>query len=560
MFRTKGLKIAVFDAETDPFLANRVPKPFTCGFYDGSLYLAKWGKNCIAELLHEISDLGDDYLIYVHNGGKFDFWFFMDWIDDQAPITIINGRLVEFRMKGTEHVFRDSLAIIPVPLSAYQKSIVDYNIFEREKRNIPANRLRIETYLKSDCINLWELVSKFSGRFEDKRGNLPISIGQASIRELQARHDFEILSEASDKAMRPFYMGGRVQCFAAGILKGPFKVYDVNGMYSKVMKDCQHPLQDAWEILDRPPKGKGVWFAEFEGTNRQALPMALEGGLSFSVETGTFLACSHELRPAMENGMVTVDKWIQVLKPMKSGTFGKFVDHWQNEKVSAEQAGDKAGKLFAKLVLNSAYGKTGQQPESFKDYKILRDIMHDDGLKAEGYEPDVRISDHPFIEIWSRKAETHGRGYYNVSIAASVTSAARALLLESLSRSVAPIYCDTDSIICRGFRGDIHPSKLGSWKLEAVADYAAIAGKKLYCLYNQDGRKITPVKWASKGGDLDPLDIIRIAKGETVKFVNQVPTYSLSRGIDFITRNFRKTVENPKAFDHTLKIAKRQKR
>ncbi len=549
MKTTRGLKIAVLDTETDPFKRDRIPEPFTAGFYDGQIYLSEWGPGCVDRLLKAIADLDDDYLIYCHNGGKFDFWSMLDWINEKSGMSIINGRLVEFTMTGTRNLFRDSLAIIPVSLAAYQKEKIDYRIFEKDKRDLPKNRPIIAAYLKSDCVNLYELVTKFAARFANEKDNIPISIGQASIRELRELHDFQIMTEASDAEIRPWYLGGRVQCFASGILPGPWKVYDVNGMYSKVMAEYDHPLSDLWENLDRPPRSKkSVWFAQFEGTNRQAIPVDTPDGITFEQQDGVFRAVSHELVPAIAAGLVRVDKWLSILKPTETGNFTKFVNKWQGAKVRAEQSGDKAGRLFAKLIMNSAYGKTGQNPGDFRDYKLCRNIFQDEKLRELGYAPEARLSDEPFLEMWSRKSATHSHGFYNVGIAASVTSAARAVLLDGLQKAVRPIYCDTDSIICKSFKGEIDATKLGAWKHEATAQFAAIAGKKLYCLYNQEGRKIVPVKWASKGGDLDPLDIIRIAKGATVAFCSEVPTYSLSQGIQFISRNFRKTVDKPKRF------------
>ena len=35
-------RIAVIDFETDPFLADRFPRPFAWGFYDGERYVEYW--------------------------------------------------------------------------------------------------------------------------------------------------------------------------------------------------------------------------------------------------------------------------------------------------------------------------------------------------------------------------------------------------------------------------------------------------------------------------------------------------------------------------------------
>jgi len=566
MKRTKGKKIAVFDTETDPFRRGRIPKPFCAAFYDGSVYIEFWGPDCLKRMWEEVRKLPDHYVIYAHNGGKFDFWHMLEEIDELRNLTIIHGRLCEFMLIDSEHLIRDSLKIIPIALSEYQKEVIDYSIFEKGERLKPANKTRISNYLKSDCINLLDIVTKFAERFGTDDGEIPISIGQAAIRELEAVCPFERMTEASDEEIRQWYLGGRNQCFEAGILKGPWKVYDVNSMYSYAMANYEHPLSDMWESLDRPPRSKSsVWFAEVEGSNRQALPVYRDGGIDFTCEHsrdapgGVFYATSHELVPAIRAGLVTVENYRYIIKPTKAGNFRKYVDLHYSAKADAKRAGNRATELFEKFLLTTPYGKTGQNPREFKDYKILRNQFNDAKLRAKGFQPEQRILDEPFLEIWSRPTTSHGRGYYNVGIAASVTGAARAVLLEGLQWAVRPIYCDTDSVFCRDFTGPVDRYALGAWDHEATADYAAIAGKKLYCLFDKvrhpdrkypegkvDG--IWPVKWASKGGDLSPGQIIEVAKGGEVEFVNEVPTYSLSRGVSFVTRNFRKTVDSPRKF------------
>ena len=86
-------KIAVIDAETDPFRKGRVPKPFVWGFYDGETYLDFWTDD-----VHEIIKFlqNEEYIVYAHNGGKFDYHFMLDYINLYEDISIINGRLAKF--------------------------------------------------------------------------------------------------------------------------------------------------------------------------------------------------------------------------------------------------------------------------------------------------------------------------------------------------------------------------------------------------------------------------------------------------------------------------------
>jgi hypothetical protein len=81
----------------------------------------------------------------------------------------------------------------------------------------------------------------------------------------------------------------------------------------------------------------------------------------------------------------------------------------------------------------------------------------------------------------------------------------------------------------------LHDSDLGKWKLEANGDSIAIAGKKLYALRN--GREY--VKHASKGARMEPADIFKICKGETIHWHNDAPSFSLSNGTRFVDRKIQ---------------------
>ena len=107
--------------------------------------------------------------------------------------------------------------------------------------------------------------------------------------------------------------------------------------------------------------------------------------------------------------------------------------------------------------------------------------------------------------------------------------------------AVEPIYCDTDSIICKSLNVEIDGNKLGAWKFEGEYDFAAIGGKKLYALYN-DGDKETK-KLASKGGNLKLNDIKAICRGETFLHQNIAPTMSINTSPRFIERNFKATID-----------------
>lgn len=556
-------RTAVFDCETDPFSKQRAetatfPKPFTCAFHDGERFIEAWGPDCVERVMGEIAGLDDHYLIYVHNGGRFDFHFLFDYVEE--PVFIIGSRLIEFSQgvhrRKAHHIWRDSLAIIPVALAEFHKTKIDYGLMEASRRDLPRNRRLIAEYLRDDCRDLFALVSAFRARFEDDKGGVPITVGQTAMREFLKFHTFERATERTDEHMRGWYFGGRTQCFAAGLLTGPFVYFDVNSSYPYAMRNFSHPVTDDWEQVDRPPlRRKGVWFAKVTARNRQALPVRLDGKTEFDCAEGMFWACSHELVPAIEFGQVEILAWHEIWVPAECKSFAAYVVYWYTEKTRCKLAGDRAGELFAKFMLNSCYGKMGQDPRQYKEYALCRDPFGDLALNDSGYEPDTMLRQEPWLELYSKPAPVFGHSFYNVGIAASITSAARSTMLRGLRDAVDPIYCDTDSVVCRAFTGNISDTALGAWKHETwvppgtdkkipvVAEYAAIAGRKTYCLYNKAGRKVIPIKWASKGGELTPEEIIDVARGGELEKVNEAPTFSFKSDPRYIKRTFRMTVD-----------------
>ena len=145
--------------------------------------------------------------------------------------------------------------------------------------------------------------------------------------------------------------------------------------------------------------------------------------------------------------------------------------------------------------------------------------------------------------------------------AASITGAARSVLLHGLSNAVRPIYCDTDSIICESLSEDLDGSRLGAWKLEAHGSKVAIAGKKLYAVFSDEPQfkdpeplwpakveGLYPIKNASKGANLTPAEILAVCRGREVTYANPVPNFKLDGSAPFISRTITRTDRNVKKF------------
>lgn len=539
--------VAVGDFETDPFKFGRVPLPFVCGLmYEipgiERQYHKFWGDDCVSQLLCFLASIKTPMVIYFHNGGKFDFFFLLRYLEN--PIKIIHGRIVKARI-GI-HEFRDSWAIIPMPLAGYKKEKIDYDLMERENRE--ANHEVICNYLYSDCLYLHDLVVAFNNRFGPR-----LTIAGTAGRELRKFHPQYNQKEPHDRKYRPFYFGGRVECFDSGVIKGDWKVYDVNSMYPFVMRNCVHPIGSGYVTPNTLALDSQGWFKGFPGHmyfivvtghNRGALPVRVKdnnGGLSFTEAYGTFHTTSHELRLAISLGLFDVVKIEGAYIPFQTQSFGEFVDTFVEEKVAAKKSKDKIAETFAKLILNSAYGRFGINPFDFYDYYIQVEGAERPNSDFEPYEQN---SDYT---IWRRKVnepddddeDKPATGFEDVAIAASITSAARAVLMLAIVQSERPVYCDTDSIICErlGSGCVLSETQLGGWKYEGKGNEIAIAGKKLYALFDE-GQE---VKSASKGVKLSAAEIRSVADGATVLWENDAPNFSLLGGARFISRRAQST-------------------
>lgn len=518
--------VATLDFETDPFLYGREPKPFAAGFYSAETgYTEFWGDDCVARVVEFIRSLKTPHLIFAHNGGKFDFHLMLDFLEN--PIRIISSRIAAVNL-GI-HELRDSYCILPIPLRLYSKDDIDYKKLERDVREV--HKEEISRYLKKDCTSLFDLVSKFIERF-----GVQLTIGGAAIKTLRAMHPFDSQRAGHDARFRPFYFGGRVEAFKTGVHEGQWKVFDVNSMYPFVMSEMKHPTGRHYScgsgrVIDKRGRIAGFvdaefYFAKIRCEQSGAFPVRVKNApLNFDVPRGEFWVTKHELQAAFDTGRVKRAECVEVYAPHETISFTEYVSRFMEEKIESKKRGDKAGEIFAKLLLNSAYGKFGQTPENYWDYSIGDCPGEDWELYSAGV--DVQ-------EIWRRRSPSEA--YYDVATAASITGAARSVLMRALSCAINPIYCDTDSIICEGLNADLHDSRLGAWKLEATGDTIAVAGKKMYSL--RAGREC--VKSASKGAVLTGDDIFELCGGATKNWKNSAPAFSLGKNrVKFVERNIR---------------------
>lgn len=529
---------AVADCETDPFKIGRVPQPFAWGYYDGIDYRHFSDTQSFVDFVS-----AQGVIVYAHNGGKFDWHFVLSHLSPYDDIMIINGRIARCNLGMSE--LRDSYNILPVPLKAYKKDEIDYAIMEPDQRNKPHNKRKILEYLKSDCVYLYELISGFIKLYG-------IQITQASAAMNQWKKISQQKLPQTNKEfydlLAPYYYGGRVECFESGIIDTKFSVYDINSAYPYAMLH-KHPYSGGYTHVQSYLEGAD--FYKVSCISHGAFPYRGEGnpnefaGLRFpnDDQRRVFTVTGWEYRTALRTGTIRNQKVLESFVFDSHVDFTQYIHHFYEMRKVAKAKGNDAESLFAKLLMNSLYGKFAANPDNYKNYMVVpMDVIA--GLGETGWTFGGELGPWGLAEAPLNEDQ---KRYYNVATGASITGFVRAMLLESIATSSGVLYCDTDSIAVRD-KGSIIRlgDELGEWKHEGDFDRAGIAGKKLYIFrgVSRNGRR--DYKSASKGARLTHSQLWEVAAGGEVIFKNDVPTFSVNKAPVFTDRRIKYTAKTAK--------------
>lgn len=523
----------VIDCETDPFKIGRVPQPFIWGAYGGADH-EYYTFEKVCDLVDFFKD--QKVVVYAHNGGKFDYHYLREYINKGESISIISGRLSKFRIGVCE--FRDSMNILPVPLAAFKKDLIDYSIMEEDKRNDPIHRREILHYLQNDCRYLHELISEHR-----KENGIVLTQASASMRKWlkTSKISRPVQTALQFERLKPFYYGGRVQCFKSGAEYCAFKLADINSAYPRAMLEA-HPFSTTPMILDHLPRDGDLHkcMVRLTGIARGCFPFRNEKdhGLYFPDDEKTvreYSITGYELITALKLDAIKIFNVKDVYYFPESVNFKDFILNNWDRRAQAKRDGNDALSLIVKLLMNSLYGKFASDYAKYHDYILT---WGDDMLRylREGYEPDSEWPDN--VWLMRRSISEEKQKFYNIATAASITGYVRAMMFEALQKVDTPLYCDTDSIAAVDLGTLALGNDLGEWKHEGDFDHYAIAGKKTYAFHKvgmpfadtlDESGNYQNYKLACKGVDLSPAEILKISAGESVKYLAQVPTYSVKR-------------------------------
>ncbi len=553
--KIKGREIWVADSETDPFDYDVIPVPFIWGAFDGTNY-------------HEFTDTHKfvDFMaarkaiVYAHNGGKFDWHFLSDRFEPDSPLLVIAGRLSRFTIGQCE--FRDSINLYAKPLEAFQKEKFDYQKMHKSVRHRYMDE--IKTYLESDCVNLFNLVTGFINAY-----GFHITAASAAMKYWSYRIEGKNQKvPRSDgffyEQFSPYFFGGRVQCFEQGDITIDAQSADINSAYPTAMME-KHPYGLLYMLEENAPrkhmKNWGPMFFDIDCISHGAFGYRGTNGTIYYPDDDkrrTYHVTGWELIAAIETDTVTALKILSHREFGELKSFKSYINHFWNERAlikqkirEAEKSGDtetannlKHDSDFAKLMMNSLYGKFAANPLRYKEHVLMnRDEFYNNYINQ--LDPEETWQDFREWVILQKPQDNSKKKFFNLATAASITGFVRAKLWRSICDCERPFYCDTDSITAVTFGSQtVIGSDLGEWEIEHFYDRVIMGGKKLYGFHFRGEKMTDPSAWklASKGARITYENIIKIGAGRSVVYKSMAPTFSVAKAKPtFLRREIRAT-------------------
>ena len=530
MARKKSVPVIALDIETEKAQYGYRPEPICVCLVSDDLHISEqfWGADCITQSHAYLAGIKKKCLIIAHNGGKFDFGFYEH---DIGKLRVIGSRLLSSHIGGHETL--DTFLLMPTALKNLgSKGETDLDTHRLDCTD--AEREKILEYCTQDCRVLLAAYKRFCKVFTgDENTRCKDTAAGNAFAELKktlpdAHPTLWRTTGVFDATFRPYYHGGIVNTFGKPRdITGAFTMVDANSMYPGAMRNFQHPANNRsikveTPVLTRDGKLKGftrgMFFIRFKGWAKLLPHVALKGGLEYDV-TGEYFVTSHELQAAIRTRTVRVDEIIEAYVFYETMNFAEFVDKYYELRQEKKRE-DNPEEYVYKIVLNSAYGKFGQDPRNYSQIASTDDGQPPEQAenctewKRTGYCAETNT----YFWECEKILDEDERNFVNVAVAASITGAARATLIDDIGAVVSDggtvHYCDTDSIVFAGRPTMDLGDQLGQWKVECHLKRLVIAAPKLYALEFAQPMKGKGWKVASKGVRATSQDVIDLVAGE----------------------------------------------
>lgn len=479
----RKIKYCVMDIETEFWTQ------FRCvGFFDGKNY--SYYQSMLEFFQKFLTKEYDGWYCFGHYAAGFDFNFVLKALDQLKEFSyrIIpnNGIGMLIIRKGKDHwVLCDSFKLLPKSL---EELTVSFQVEHIKKDDIDPSKIHLYSdkvvgeYNKFDCIGLYEVLQKFEQWFCELNVPLKATLASQAMTTYRKtmKFDIPVLKPEIEKFIRKSYYGGRVEVFKMRAKEKIF-MYDVRSLYPYCMKKYSMPIGTPIKVREFKEEKIGFYQCKINMPEVYipSLPMRVAHKLLFPVGTWRGVYTSKEIEMARLMGAKVYIDYGYVFG--REFIFDDYVDKFFAMKESA----DPVTKQIAKLLLNSLYGKFGQN----RDKELI--IRSKDVKEIIGCKPY-----HEEFNLWAK--DTRSRSTFIIpSISSWITSCARVELLQWLMKSGEEnlFYADTDSIVST--KKLPTGNGLGELKLELEADSAIFLQPKMYIL-RKDEKLIIKAKGFEK--------------------------------------------------------------
>lgn len=472
------------------------------------------------ERMLAIAKEDDCYDWWAHNGGRYDVCLLLDAVTRigwEATGHVAGGRVVVMSVKppGEKRALRlyDSMALVPASLKSAAN---DFELHARKEfteddysidvRKWPVKRM--EYGCRVDCECVLELVARMESELESQGGCLKATVASATMSVMEAKINLPDSGGwiGANTISRNAYLGGRVEIFHH-TPNGILTEFDVCSSYPWSMTQLL-PWKNPRDVTDSAVQtlldsGMGVVRADVDVPDCPVpvLPVN-ESGVFFPTGLLRGWWHAHELRYAISIGLARVRRLYGGVQYDAGQPFQEFVDTLYEGKRTSKGA----KRTVFKLLLNSAYGKFGQQPER-ENLKVFASDTDAAAFILKSKVNTVReLSefDPRFLAVTIERWAKHA----HFALAGAITAHSRILLHKYLMQAKGLAYCDTDSVHCDEATKFPTGDKLGEMKIEIPRMRATFYAPKLYKLEPLEGDTI----FASKGFELDRKDFLRAGK------------------------------------------------
>lgn len=466
--------------------------------------------------------------LWAHNGAKFDFIYMLPYLS-RADIcgTIHNLKQLRFESATNEFITYDFFLTFSMSLDSlgklfkiqHQKEAKETMLSIKTLEDVKEHWTELINYCVRDCVALKEVVYEFKKQLKHLVINPPpnwISVADlaSKIYSTFQTHNIYGLFAADYPMFKEYYFGGYTMVFGREMTDG--YAYDINSSYPYIMTlnipviTSQYPVLIACREVEMNlnPKilryyhvvsydfGEEVFLGPFP-TRRT------DGNWYFKKGEDTWV-WDHMLvwlLSSLNNVKIVVDGYYSFEgQPIYKKYVEKFYELKNKYKVNKEDALCQ----MCKLLLNSLYGKTGQ--EMFDTQVLVDEVGFMNMLARKGPKiiKEMKKLDKHYL-VTFRNDSIHPMGYGSlVYIANFITSYARLRLFQGIidikSHGGEVYYCDTDSIYCSLKLSPeyLSETELGKWKCEKIIKRGKFFGSKCYIIEEDNGKESLHLKGIAK--------------------------------------------------------------